>query len=125
MKTESIKTYSPNFGMIYIPRESNMSENLIKAIKRSPAVRKFGRRYNATLGIQHFSSTSVPGRINYGLIFENIKPSNPITALLSLFRGNKNGRYICYNSGKDTKEGLIHILERLKKNTFINLYNQR
>ncbi len=125
MRTEKIQTNVPQFGAL---RYSNsIDKKIIFAIECSPAGRKFAKMYDAKISKQIYSSRRHPEQSNLGLLIDDIKPSSvwrKFVDFLVVRKQDKNTRFINFNSGYPTEEGLIKSIKSLDKDAFVNMYRE-
>lgn len=125
MKTNNVKLYSPNFGMIKIPDRAVISEQITNAILDSKAIQNFGKKYNANVNLQMFQSKSALKGKNYGLVFEKVKPVGILRKfLIKVFPKFEKVDCFSFNSGVNSEEKFIKIIKEIDKNFFIKLHKK-
>lgn len=114
MKAQSINPMqSVAFGALR--RDSaSMSKTLFDAVSETPAVKKFGEKFDATLSIESFYSKKQPLRSQLSLSFEDIKPKsvfekikkrfskNPITSINLKTRATNEDEFVTSLANKDS-----------------------
>lgn len=99
-----------------------VSPDLTKAIKTSPAMKRFGMFYNADISSIRIGSENLEQSYS-GLLIDNVKPRNIFVALYDFVTGRRDKMYrgINFNSDKETDAGLIQLLGAMKKNAFVKM----
>jgi hypothetical protein len=122
MRTESVKSYSPNFGNIVFLKNIKANKSLMESISKVPAIKYFGKKYNANASLQVFSDVVNADKVTLGITLEHIRPSNKFISFVDFFRERKIFDYINYNSGKQTEKELVEALNKLDEKAFVKLY---
>lgn len=123
MKTESIKSYNPQFKALKIRPGDLCNQDIADKILSSPAIKKFGKKFDAELNVQMYASSRREKVNYYGILFSDVQPATLFGKFLSLFKP-KRYTAIHYNSGEETVPGFLELLQKLKKNTIIDIYNR-
>lgn len=105
---------------------STVTPEVRQAIKKSPALRRFGMLYSASVSQIRLGSHSKMNVIYSGLSIDNIKPRNIFVALYDFVTGRSVKRYdgLNFSSGKETDKGLIEVLGQMRKNSFLKMIMQ-
>ena len=123
MKTQAIDVQS--FTGVKFP--ANAPKELTQKLLNTKAIKAFGRRYNAEASVGFYSSESKPEKVYYGILLEEIKPTNIFTAITNFIknRHSKHMTYIHYNSGKTTEKEFLEEISKLDKKSLVNLFRGR
>ena len=122
MRTNKIQMQSqPTFGRLKIIKSSGFTEKVEEAILQSPAIKNFGKRYDADVYYREYLGAT--GKTYKGMAFANIRPSNIIVSFLDNIMHNRSKRadFLDFNSHKTTEFGLIRVLKELDKNAMIKI----
>lgn len=120
MEIRNIQSNPTHFKALDYSDVNKYSNELVQAIKNSPAVKAVGKKYNGYVTIKRFSSISQPNNPNFGLFFRDLETTNPIKKLINKFLGKIDNHFIQYNSGVKTEKEFAEILMKLKKKTFLS-----
>lgn len=90
MKTQNLNSSyaSPMTFCAYQRDASTMSKKMFDLVSRYPAIDKFGKKYDATIGVGKFLSTKDITRQQLSLVFENIKPKSIFGKIKNYFSPN-------------------------------------
>lgn len=89
MKVASIGSSNlQSFGALR-PDKTSISEGVFKEVINTPVVQKFGKKYNATVGIEKFLSSDNTNKNRFALKFEDIEPRNIFLKLKDFLTGKK------------------------------------
>ena len=85
MKTQRINYATPMaFGAL--KRDSStMTKALFNIVSEYPAVKEFGKKYDATLSVSAFYSSKNPSRQQLALTFDDIKPKGFVEKIKQAF----------------------------------------
>ena len=122
-KTMQVQKNSPSFGRL-TRDEKTISKELYNAIKETPTVKKFGRKYNATVSLDSFYSSRIPNKTQLGLRFENITPVNIFSKVKNFFRKNFLVKTVLLKTHAVNEQELINSLSKKSANAIINLYKK-
>lgn len=116
MKTQNISFQ----GGLNIHR--TVSPEVRQAIKKSPAMKRFGRMYNAEVSQIEMSSSAKNNAFCAGLFLDNVKPRNIFVSIFDIITGRQRRRYrgLTFNSRQD-EAGLVEQLGKMKKNSFVKM----
>lgn len=114
---------SPTFGGINVLGVDNMPAAIHKAIKESPAINKFGKRYNADISYALMGSATNKNIIHPALIISNISPVTFFRKVIDKFRGIENNGDFLYLPTHGSKESdLSRKLTSVSENYLIKKY---
>lgn len=116
-----MKTQSVSFqGGVKIHK--TVTPQVRQAIETSPAMKRFGKMYDAEIFQLNIGSSVKHDAVYAGLFLDNVKPKNVFVAIFDIITGRKKKRYrgITFNSQRD-EAGLIKQLGKMNKNTFLKI----
>ncbi len=119
MKTQNISASTFQGG---VKIHQTVSPELTKAIKTSPAMKKFGMFYSAEVSSIRIGSHDMKQSYS-GLCIDNVKPRNIFVSIYDFVTGRKDKMFrgINFNSHRETDAGLIQLLGTMKKNEFVKM----
>lgn len=125
MRTEKVGIQNQtSFGQLNIKKGAGLTDKIAEAIEVSPAMKKFGRRYNAEVYYQEFSDKAHK-KIYKGLTFDDVHPTNIFFAFWDRLRGimPEFGNFVHYNSYKTTEAEFAEAIKGLGKNEIFDRYH--
>ncbi len=125
MRTDRIGVYDKtSFGMLNIKRCEGITDKVVEAIEASPAMKKFGKRYNADVYYQEFSELG-SDKVYKGLVIDNVEPRNIVYKVMDILDGimPEFGNFLHYNSYRTTEAEFAEAIKGLGKNEIINRYH--
>lgn len=121
MKIQSVTT-SQSFGALK-PDTASMTKAMFNTLSQAPAVKKFGKKYDATLSIGTFLSSKDPNKIQYSLRFEDIKPRSFVEKLKSRF-SKKVSNELRLKTHATNENDFIDQVSEQRANAVLNIYNK-
>ncbi len=121
MKTQSIGV-STSFGSLKRDPVS-MSKSMFEALSQAPAVKKFGKNYDATLSVGSFFSSKEPNKKQLALRFEDIKPKS-LTAKVKDFFSKKLHSEVRLKTHADNDKDFVAEVVNKKSNSVLNIYKK-
>ena len=120
MKTENITMYSPNFGAVKFQEGSKISKRMQNVILDTPAIKNFGKKYDAEIKLQEFLGELNPSKTTLGISLENIKPKSILERISEHFRRPLD--YLNFNTFKQDEEGMLMVLKHIDKNRLVDMH---
>ena len=122
MQVQQVKNETVSFGLL--KRESLLSQKIFDGLLETPAVKKFGEKFDATLSVDSFISSKDNKRIQYELNVSDIKskPKNVFDKLFSRFQPSKTE--IVLKTHATTEEDLVERISKMRSNTLFDIYNK-
>lgn len=101
----------------------SVSPEVSEAIKKSPAMKRFGMLYNADVYHIMMGSGSKKEVTYSSLAIDNVRPRNLLVSLFDFVTGRSKKRYagLHFNSHQQTDKGLAEVLGKMKKNSFVRM----
>ena len=119
MQVQKIQDNSTAFGHIY--REQNVPRALFDSLIQTPAVKKFGEKFDAVLSVDTFYSSREKNRIQYALKMDEITPRGVLGKLKKIISGNKISS-IKLKTHALSEEELRESVANMRSNTLLNIY---
>lgn len=120
MKTQSIGV-STSFGGLKRDPYS-MSKAMFETLSQAPAVKKFGKNYDATLSVGTFFSSKSSKKPQLALRFEDIKPISFFAKVKQLF-SKKLHSEVRLKTHAVNDADFIKEVSGKHSNTVLNIYN--
>ena len=122
MKIENNNVISAqNFTALKINKTFNA--NIAEQILDAPTVKAFGKKYDATLGMQLFQSSN-PKKVSkdyIALTVSNIKPANLLVRIIDMFKTPVDSIALKTHALND--EMFVKSISMKSKNTLTDIYN--
>lgn len=125
MKTQSINLNYPSsvaFGS-FRRDSSTMSKKMFELVTNAPAVKHFGDKYDAQIGIGRFLSTKDILRQQIALVFEDVKPKSLIGRLKN-FISAKAPVSMKLKTRATNEEDFISEISNLHSDTLFKIYKK-
>ena len=112
----------PSFG--HIIKDPNISIEMHKRIMKTPVVKKFAKRYNATMSVESFFSSREQHKLQLGLKFYEITPKNIFSRIKNAITGKISTKTILLKTHAVDEEGLLKSLSKTKSDTLVKIYKE-
>ncbi len=113
---------TPSFGRI--TKDPNISKEMYKTIMKTPVVKKFAKRYNATMAIEPFFSSREQHKLQLGLKFYEITPKNIFRRIKNAISSEVTTKTILLKTHAVDEEGLLKSLSKTKSDTLTKIYKE-
>ncbi len=117
-----IQNQNPSFGRII--KSPNMTTEMYKTIMKTPAVKKFAKKFNAKMSIEQFYSSKSPQKLQMGLRFANIESKNIFSRIKQAAKGIATAKTILLKTHSVDEEGLIKSLSHTEPKALLNIYKK-
>lgn len=124
MKVQSINANYPSsttFGAYR--RENTMSQKMFNVISEYPAVKAFGEKYNANLGVRAFFSKKDTKRQQLALVLENIEPKSFLGKIKHMFT-KKPEESIVLKTRATNEDDFMSYIANQHSDSLFNIYNK-
>lgn len=124
MKVQSINTNYPSsttFGSFR--RANTISQKMFSSISQYPAVKAFGKKYNAEIGMRAFFSKKDTKRQQLALVLEDIEPNTILGKIKHIFTKKPN-ESIVLKTNTTNEDDFMNYIANQHSDSLFEIYNK-